>query len=148
MTFVKRILLLATLVTLAACSTARVLAPTPNNFANGAYPQSSIPPAYQTAQAPIFYVTDRGSQNNQGSLGYNAERSSSTVFGASTVAFGKNQSWQSLLAASGSVKRSAKLPLNVVKNEEIVRFDSTPVAFRVINGKPVREPHALSLIHI
>ena len=144
MTFLQRILFFALLATLAACSSTRVLAPTPNNFANGAYPQGNIPLAYQTAQAPIFYVTDRGSQNNKGSLTYSAERSSSTVFGMSTVAFGKNQSWQSLLAASGSIKRREKLPLSVEQNREIVRFDSTPVAFRVINGKPVREPHAVA----
>ena len=144
MTFLQRILLLALMATLAACSSARVLAPTPNNFLNGAYPQGDIPLAYQTAQAPIFYVTDRGSQNNQGSLTYNAERSSSTAFGSSTIAFGKNQSWQSLSEASGAIKRREKLALNIVKNQEIVRFDSTPVAFRVINGKPVREPHAVA----
>ena len=144
LTFLKRILLIVLLATLAACSSSRVLAPTPNNFANGAYPQGDIPLAYQTAQAPIFFVTDRGSQNNQGSITYTAERSSSSVFGASTIAFGKNQTWQSLSAASGAIKRREKLALNIVKNQEIVRFDSTPVAFRVINGKPVREPHAVA----
>lgn len=129
---------------LSACSSARVLAPTPNIFANGAYPQGDVPPAYRTAQTPIFYITDRGKQQAQGTLAYNAGRSSSMVFGASTVAFGKNQSWQSLSAASGAIKRREKLPLSVVKNQEILRFDSTPIAFRVVNGKPVREPHAVS----
>lgn len=143
LTYFQRIILFIILATLSACSSTRVLAPTPNAFANGAYPQGDVPTAYRTAQAPIFYVSDRVAQQNQGILSYGTERSNSMAFGASTVAFGRNQSWQSLSAASGSIKRPEKLPLNVVRNQELLRFNPTPTAFRVVNGRPVRETSAV-----
>lgn len=143
MTHFKRLFLLAALLALGACSGARVLAPTPNIFANGAYPQSEIPSVYQTAQPKLFYITDRGATNEDGFASYGTERSSSMAFGASTVAYGKHQNWQSLAAASGSLERPEKIELSIVKNEEILRFDKTPTPFEIVNGKPVRIPEAV-----
>ncbi|MEP3631001.1 MAG: alpha/beta hydrolase [Hyphomicrobiales bacterium] len=89
-------------------------------------------------------MTDRAPVHENGKLSYNEERSNSTVFGASKVSFGKNQNWQALSAASGAIKRTQKLPLNVLENREILRFDETPTAFKVVNGKPVRNPDAVA----
>ena len=110
----QRLFFLIALLVLAACSPARVLAPTPNIFGNGAYPLSEIPVAYQTAQPRIFYVTDRRQTNEDGFLSYGTERSSSMAFGASTVAYGENQNWQSLGIASGSFERPNKLKLSLI----------------------------------
>lgn len=129
---------------LCACSSARVLAPTPNIFTNGAYPQITIPQAYQTARPSIFYITDRYATRAKGVLSYGAERSSSMAFGASTISFGDGQDWQSLSAASGQVKRTEKIKLSLVENREILRFDKTPTPFEVVNGKPVRIPEAVA----
>ncbi|MEP1765986.1 MAG: alpha/beta hydrolase [Sulfitobacter sp.] len=129
---------------LAACSSVRVLAPTPNIFANGAYPQSDVPQTYRTAKAPIFFITDRNALNHDGDLSYGAERSSSMAFGTSTVAFGNDQNWQTLSTASGQLKRAEKLPLSIVENQEILRFDPTPTRFRVVNGQPVKLPEAVA----
>lgn len=123
---------------LSACSSVRVLAPTPNIFANGAYPQSEISQGYRTAEAPIFFITDRNATHQGEALSYGNKRSSSMAFGASTVAFGKDQNWQSLSAASGQTTRGEKLPLSILENQEILRFDPTPTRFRVVNGKPVK----------
>lgn len=128
---------------LSACSPVRVLAPTPNIFANGAYPQSEISQGYRTAEAPIFFITDRNATHQGGALSYGNERSSSMAFGASTVAFGNDQSWQTLSAASGQRTRAKKLPLNIVENKEILRFEPTPTRFRVVNGKPVKLSEAV-----
>lgn len=139
-----RLLSFVALVGLAACSPQRLLAPTPNIFANDAYAQSEVPAAYQTTQAPIFFVTDRVATRQEGALSYAAERSNSSAFGVSTVAFGKDQDWHTLSSASGSIKRKEKLPLSIVETQELLRFDSTPVPFRVVNGKPVRSPDTVA----
>lgn len=137
-----RVLVLVALFGLSACSPIRVLAPTPNIFTNGAYPQSEIPQAYQTAQPSIFYITDRFATQRDGALFYGAERSSSMAFGVSTVSFGEDQDWQSLSTASGQVKRNEKIELSLVGNREILRFDKTPTPFAIVNGKPVPLPDA------
>ena len=139
----RRYLLLIVLVGLAACSPARVLAPTPNVFANGAYPHAEIVPALQTAQSQLFFITDRKPIRQDGALTYGSERSSSMAFGVSNIAFGDGTDWQDLATASGAVKRAEKLPLNVIENRELLRFDSTPIPFRVSNGRPVRVPEAV-----
>lgn len=140
----RRFTILAALIALSACSSVRVLAPTPNVFANGAYPQSDIPAAFRSAEAAIFYVTDRVATNRDGTLSYSADRSSSMAFGASTVAFGQDQDWQTLSAASGQTKRREQLPLSIVANQEILRFDATPIPFEVVNGTPARLPAAVA----
>lgn len=142
--FFHRLFLLIGLLGLAACSSVRVLAPTPNIFANGAYPHSEISPAYQSTQTPIFFVTDRIATQEDGKLSYGTERSSSMAFGTSTVSFGENQDWQSLSTESGLVERSKKLPLSIVENQEILRFDATPTRFSVVNGRPVQQPKAVA----
>ncbi|MEP5729512.1 MAG: alpha/beta hydrolase [Sulfitobacter sp.] len=144
MIFLRRLLFVVVLVGLAACGPTRVLAPTPNIFVNGAYPQSEISPKYQTAVSPIFFVTDRVSTLNDGQLFYGSERSSSMAFGAATVAFGENQTWQSLSEASGQSTRAEEIPLSITEKEEILRFDATPIPFRVVNGKPVRNAQAVT----
>ena len=142
--FLFRIFLFTGLIVLSSCSTERLLAPTPNIFANGSYPQSEISTANQSVQPPIFFITDRKSSLEEGKIVYGAERSSSMVFGASTVAFGEDQDWQSLSTASGLIEREKKLALNVVETKEILRFDPTPTPFRVVNGKPIRIPNAVA----
>ncbi len=133
----KRLFLLVAFIGLAACSSTRVLAPTPHIYANGAYPISEIPTALQTARSEIFFVTDRAAMNQNGALAYGDGRSSSMAFGATTVDFGENQSWESLRAASGLTERAEDLPLRIVETREILRFDATPSPFSVVNGRPV-----------
>jgi esterase/lipase superfamily enzyme len=144
MIHLRRFTFLVLLIGLSACSSVRVLAPTPNIFTNGAYPQSEIPQAYQTAQPSIFYITDRFATRREGGLSYGSERSSSMAFGASTIAFGEDQDWQSLSTASGQAKRNEKIEFSIVESREILRFDKTPTPFEIVNGKPVRIPEAVA----
>ncbi|WP_299732136.1 alpha/beta hydrolase [uncultured Tateyamaria sp.] len=140
----KRLLAFITVLTLAACSAERVLAPTPNVFLDGAYPQGDVPAAFQAVQSPIFYVTDRAAVSTAPSVTYGAGRSNAMVFGASTVSFGQGEDWVQLTTASGATKRASKLPLSIVQTREILRFDATPTPFRVANGRPVPVPAALA----
>lgn len=137
-------LLVAAFISLAACSNLRVLAPTPNLFLDGAFAEQEIPNALKTTKTPIFYVTDRVATHENETTTYAAERSSFMTFGTSTVSFGKAQEWDVLADASGVQKRSQKVPLSIVKNQEILQFDPTPIPFSIVNGKPVRKPAAVA----
>lgn len=139
----RGLLLLFVLVGISACGSARVLAPTPNIFANGAFPQGGISQANQTTQPSIFYITDRAAEQRDGVLSYGSERSSGMVFGASTISFGEGLDWAALSAASGEIPRRNKIKLSVTENREILKFDKTPIPFKIVNGKPVRTPEAV-----
>lgn len=143
MIFFQRFLLLA-LIGLTACTSAEVLAPTPNIYGNDGYAKVDIPLAYQTTQAPIFFVTDRARTDEGGTVSYGPVRSSSMALGAFTVAYGEHQDWQRLSAASGTTNRTEDVPLSIVEKREILRFDSTPIPFEVVNGKPIQLPDAVA----
>ena len=135
--------LVLSLIGLSACSSVRVLAPTPNIFGNGAYPEDGISQTNQTAQPTIFFMTDRLAEQKDGERAYGSERSSAMTFGATTVAFGENLDWPELTAASGEFKRSEEVTLSVTSTRDILKFDKTPIPFRVVNGKPVRTKEAV-----
>jgi len=139
-----RFAIAAALIGLAACSSTRVLAPTPNIFADGSYPSDEISVAYQTPESSIFYVTDRSPETTDGTISYGVERSTSTAFGAATVSFGSGQDWQTISNASGTATRSQEIPLSITGGAEILRFDATPTPFRVVNGRPERIPEAVA----
>jgi esterase/lipase superfamily enzyme len=139
----RSLLLVVVLIGVSACSSARVLAPTPNIFGNGAYPKDGISQANQTTQPEIFYMTDRFAEQRDGVRFYGSERSSRMIFGASTVSFGENLDWSALSAASGQIPRRDKIELSITKNREILKFDKTPIPFTIVNGKPIRTPKAV-----
>lgn len=142
MTLLGRFFVFAMVFALAGCSGVRVLAPTPNIYAIEGYPEQTVPAALKTAQASIFYVTDRNRLPGE-TTEYGAERSSSMAFGVSKVSFGKASDWDQILAASSELDRKAELALNLVETREIMQFDPTPTPFDVVNGKPVRRPAAV-----
>ena len=72
------------------------------------------------------------------------ERSASMAFGASTLSFGDGLSWNQLLPITNTAGRSHKVPLNITKTEEIMRFDSTPIPFEGWNGRPVLRASAVA----
>ncbi|KEJ88326.1 alpha/beta hydrolase [Sulfitobacter donghicola] len=140
----RNALFIVVLIGVGACSPARVLAPTPNIFGNGAYPDAEISQVNQTSLPRIFYMTDRLAEPQEQGVTYGTERSSRMVFGASSVSFGDDLDWAGLRAASGEIKRQEKIKLNVVQNREILKFDKTPIPFRVVNGEPVRTREAIA----
>ena len=114
--------LVLSLIGLSACSSVRVLAPTPNIFGNGAYPEDGISQTNQTAQPTIFFMTDRLAEQKDGERAYGSERSSAMTFGATTVAFGENLDWPALTAASGEFKRSEEIKLSVTSTLSLIHI--------------------------
>jgi len=124
------ILLLGFIVALAAgCGGKPQLMATPNLYANcGVDPFPNVSPALQNNKVEVLYVTDRapekGSKPEVAEYGH--KRSRSVAFGVSEVEFGKDVSWDQMVKASTSAKRSVKLEMVVNKSKELCRFPPTP----------------------
>jgi len=122
------LLLLHTVVT--GCG-GHTLAPTPNLFwATGEHPFDDVPEAWQTTDVEIFYATDRrGEADDQVGIAYGYGRSHSVAFGEATVQIGDDLTWEELVEASTTKKRRRKIPMNLVRVEELVRLpdSNTPM---------------------
>jgi esterase/lipase superfamily enzyme len=113
------------------CGGSTMLMPTPNVYADGRLnPFADVPPELQHNHAEVLYVTDRKPENpTPNNPHYGFERSRSVAFGVSDIEFGEGVSWDQLVTASRTSKRSADLPLKVVSTKEMIRFPSTPHIF-------------------
>jgi esterase/lipase superfamily enzyme len=125
------ILILGCIVALVAagCGGKPQLMATPNLYANGGVdPFPNVPPALQNNKVEVLYVTDRAPEKGATpeAPAYGHKRSRSVAFGVSEVEFGKDVSWDQLVKASTSAKRSVKLGMTVNKSAEICRFPPTP----------------------
>lgn len=127
---------------LAACSSQRVLMPTPNIYANsGTDPYLTIHDDLKTTEVPLLYVTDRVPEKDKnGNLEYGYGRSPSLAFGTTVVNLGKDISWEQLVAASQTQKRVKSVPLTRGELHEIARGPETPTPFREVDGVIVEEP--------
>jgi esterase/lipase superfamily enzyme len=94
----------------------------------------------QSNKVDVLYLTDRAPQKpSPGKPYYGAKRSRSVAFGVSEVEFGKDVSWDQLVAASRTSKRTIDLPVKVVRTTELVRFPETP---RILMTLPPHQPAA------
>ena len=127
---------------LAACTGQRKMMPTPSvNVTEGPSLYENLPAELQTTAAPVFYVTDRVPERDEkGKMGYGYERSASLAFGRAVVDLGEEITWEDLLAASRTNKRTKKVKLEVVDLEEITRAPNSPIPFTVVDGKIIEEP--------
>jgi len=127
---------------LVACSSQRVLMPTPNVRVNsGTDAYADLHPNLKSTQVRLFYVTDRVPEKDEnGNLEYGYERSPSLAFGSTVVDLGKNISWEQLLEASRTDKRLEKIPLSRGELTEIVRGPQAPIPYKEIDGKIVEDP--------
>ena len=127
---------------LVACSSQRVLMPTPNVQVNsGTDVYADLHPNLKSTQVRLFYVTDRvPGKDENGNLEYGYERSPSLAFGSTVVDLGKNISWEQLLEASRTDKRLEKIPLSRGELTEIVRGPPAPIPYREVDGKIVEDP--------
>jgi esterase/lipase superfamily enzyme len=112
------------------------LMPTPNLYLNGhADPFDSVPPVLQSGSAEILYVTDRTpkADSNRGKeYGYGRDRS--LAFGTINVHFGKDLSWDELVAASREKNRKKVYDITCTNITELGRFPATPEPFIDENG--------------
>ena len=123
---------------LAGCSGAGNLAGPPTVFGpSGGYPTTGIIAGNQTAQAPVFFVTDRATDPDGT---FNADRSPTVTYGEQVINLGgPDTTWDDLLdqANGGNVD----LPLSVHSLRIDGTIPATPVPFRLDSaGRPQDAP--------
>jgi esterase/lipase superfamily enzyme len=113
----------------AGCGGKPQLMPTPNVYASGdPAPFADVPPERQNNRVEVLYLTDRAMEEGgtPERPNYGHKRSRSVAFGVCDVRFGEDVSWDELVKASTSKKRSVKLPVEMTKATELCRFPPTP----------------------
>lgn len=129
----RMIFLFAVLLTwLAACSAGTFLASPPNLYLAGKnYPSAFVAGPLQTASPKIFYVTDRARDGDS----YGSERSAAMAFGAATVRFGTDLTWEELVVRTHVDAGRSISSLNVDGVQEMVKFSSTPLPYKREDGE-------------
>lgn len=112
----------------AGCSSKTYLMPTPNVYTHPEWnPFAEVPPALQSDTVSVMYVTDRErSQKHPERVEYGYGRSRSAAFGDVAVQIGDKLSWEDVVKASRTSKRSKKLEIKPITTNEIARFEKTP----------------------
>jgi esterase/lipase superfamily enzyme len=120
---------------LAACNAAIQLAAPPNVYVRADnYPSARIPDALRNITPQIFYITDRGAQQEGGALvGYGKERSAQMAFGAAQVQFGAAD-WDDLVVRTSVEGSRRQSRLDITGLDEMVRFSATPLPDRRETG--------------
>lgn len=120
------------LMLLSACGAGTFLAEPPNLYLAGKnYPSDRVAPLLRTSTPQIFYVTDRVREGD----GYGAERSAAMSFGAATVRYGDNLTWDELVLRThvDAGRRISSLAVEDVA--EMVRFSATPLPYAREDGQ-------------
>jgi esterase/lipase superfamily enzyme len=123
------IFLTVTAIVLAGCATTHPMMPTPVLYTGEqARPLFvDLPPERRTPPLDLLYITDRvRAKDGDKDAPYTAGRSRSMAFGSTTVEFGSNLSWDSLLKESTEAKRDTSLDLNLGPTKELGRFPPIP----------------------
>jgi esterase/lipase superfamily enzyme len=139
------ILLLLAVAQCAGCAGGKTpLMPTPNLYARGDFdPFADVPSQLRRSGVDVLYLTDREREikspadSGPDNPTYGFDRSRSVAFGVSHVEFGENVSWEQLVQASRTSKRSVKLPMIQTKTTEVGRFPPTPKA--LMEAQPPEE---------
>jgi esterase/lipase superfamily enzyme len=119
------------------CGGPTQLMATPNLYAHGGVPPfADVPPELRNNRVEVLYLTDRAPAEKPSPAGaaYSHKRSRSVAFGACEVQFGKDVSWDELVRASTTQKRSLKLDVELTKTTELCRFPPTPKALVEVSG--------------
>lgn len=108
------------------------LVATPNLYANSEVnPFADVPVEFRNNQVDVLYVTDRRRAEGEepGGVAYDYRRSPSMAFGSAVMQYGRNVTWDELVAASRSPERKVSLRRQLAKVEEQGRFPPTPWPF-------------------
>src|SRR5262245_37566179 len=119
----------AVLVVLALGGCESPLMPTPNIYVDNRYQlfPDDLNPALKTSTADLLYVTDRSPEpTKDGRMRYGYGRSPSLAFGSVVVEFGKDVTWDTLVAESTTNHRKRSLPMTTKSITEIGRLSPTP----------------------
>ena len=127
---------------LAACSSQRVLMPTPNVYVDSDSDiYTGLPEELKSTEVPLFYITDRVPEKDEnGNLKYGYERSASVAFGSTVVDLGDEISWEQLLEASRAGKRIKDVPMKLGEITEIARGPNAPTPYTEVDDVIVEDP--------
>jgi len=122
------ILLVLALMASGGCSSKTYLMPTPSIYTSADWnPFAEVPSALQGDKISVLYVTDRvPEEQTPDQWKYGQRRSRSTAFGEGIVQFGESASWEDVVAASRTSKRSKDLEVKLIATREFARFGKTP----------------------
>ncbi len=121
--------IVAAAVVIAGCSPPRALMPTPLVYAAGAETafENSLPDDLRVPDMSIIYATDRVLEKGDGgALTYGIGRSFSLGMGEATVGFGKDTSWQDLVADANTSSRRQPLRMKIEAVQERSRTPGYP----------------------
>src|ERR1051325_11059273 len=107
------------------CSGSWQLMPTPNLYAQSEKnPFANVPAELQSNQVDVLYLTDRlpKKESSVDNDQYGFERSRAGAFGVSWVQLGKVVWSAYLVEGSRHRERPVKLPVSIVRTEELGRF--------------------------
>ncbi|MGC1428302.1 MAG: alpha/beta hydrolase [Albidovulum sp.] len=126
---------------LSSCASTRNFAAAPNLFRiPGLYPDAQIEVAKRTADATLYYVTDRQIEGHSvDGLIYNERRSPSMALGRVTASFGSGVTWEELRDVSSGTGNSGKIRLSLNTAQELVRFMPVPLPYSDQDGDVVKE---------
>ena len=134
----RLLVLLPILVVLVGCQ--RQLIPTPNLYLDRELdPFANVPSPLKTTTVDLLYATDRQIKSGEeGHTEYGYGRSVSLAFGSCVVGIGTKLTWDDLVEASRTKRRSVSLPLRVISVTELGRFPATPPPI-VFDGEVAKE---------
>ncbi|MEM9303265.1 MAG: alpha/beta hydrolase [Pseudomonadota bacterium] len=124
------------------CSGVRPLMPTPVVYvAQNKVAFDALDPAVKGSDVRLFYATDRipapvdGRVDPDDEPAYGYGRSASAALGIAEVSLGGELSWSALEADARSGQRRRKIPLEVLRVEELMRTPETPYQYRLVDGR-------------
>jgi esterase/lipase superfamily enzyme len=140
-----RLVALISCVLLAGCSTARLMMPTPNLYINSKTDlYTDLAKELKGNEVELLYLTDRlAEQDEAGELRFGYGRSHSLSFGTVPVDLGVDMSWDDLLKASRSQKRSKPVKIEMGKITELARGPQSPIPYALVDGEIIEEPMLL-----
>ncbi len=126
----------AVVIVLAGCG--RELMTTPNIYLDSNDRTfDAVPPELQSNTVTMLYATDRTRDAGARTVRYGYGRCPSLAIGEVDVRFGKNVSWDELVAASHTQSRKTKLSVSIARIDETHRFPETPPSVHLEGNRRV-----------
>jgi len=132
---------------LAGCASYHPMMPAPVLYTEPkAKPLFTAEPAVvRTPPLELLYITDRAPRKpRQDPEPYVSDRSRSLAFGTTTVHFGENFAWESLVQRSVQVDRSPEIVMVLGATTELGRYPPIPYPIMTRDGAIGRAPAALA----
>jgi esterase/lipase superfamily enzyme len=140
-----QLVLLSLSLLLIGCSSTRLMMPTPNLYIDSKTdPYLDLPDELKNSEVELFYLTDRlPEQDGEAGLRYGYGRSRSMALGTAVVDLGVDMTWDDLLQASRSRKRTQPVKMEMGKVTELARGPQSPIPYALVDGEVMEEPTLL-----